>query len=312
MNKTDALIIGAGPTGLFTAHQLKLIGLDCEIVDNLDKIGGQCIELYPDKPIYDIPAVKYDGYRVLTNTPPCGAFRGHGTVNVRFAIENLMDRMAEELGLDPFEVRRKNLLDAPTYTANDIMINSYGLPECLDWVEEACDWKKRSGTMPKGKGLGMACSHYVSGAAKPVHWTGEPHAVVNLKLDFDGGITILTGASDIGQGSSTILAQVVGEVAHGGDVGTACGEQRDDLLDADLLPVGHAGEYLGDRARELMPRIEQYIVAAPDGVHDAESFERLLYLVRRKIERVAEADETQLRRRLQAADDWLESLRGVR
>ena len=57
MNQTDALIIGAGPTGLFTAHQLKLIGLNCEIVDNLDKIGGQCIELYPDKPIYDIPAI---------------------------------------------------------------------------------------------------------------------------------------------------------------------------------------------------------------------------------------------------------------
>ena len=57
MIKTDALIIGAGPTGLFTAHQLKLIGLNCEIVDNLDKIGGQCIELYPDKPIYDIPAI---------------------------------------------------------------------------------------------------------------------------------------------------------------------------------------------------------------------------------------------------------------
>tara|TARA_Y100001970_G_scaffold240983_1_gene304170 strand:+ start:1142 stop:2161 length:1020 start_codon:yes stop_codon:yes gene_type:complete len=56
-NKTDALIIGAGPTGLFCAHQLKLIGLNCEIVDNLDKIGGQCIELYPDKPIYDIPAI---------------------------------------------------------------------------------------------------------------------------------------------------------------------------------------------------------------------------------------------------------------
>ena len=57
--ETDALIIGAGPTGLFTAHQLKLIGLDCEIVDNLDKIGGQCIELYPDKPIYDIPGVPF-------------------------------------------------------------------------------------------------------------------------------------------------------------------------------------------------------------------------------------------------------------
>ena len=57
MIKTDALIIGAGPTGLFTAHQLKIIGLDCEVVDNLDKAGGQCIELYPDKPIYDIPAI---------------------------------------------------------------------------------------------------------------------------------------------------------------------------------------------------------------------------------------------------------------
>ena len=57
MIKTDVLIIGAGPTGLFCAHQLGIIGLKCEIVDNLDKIGGQCIELYPDKPIYDIPAV---------------------------------------------------------------------------------------------------------------------------------------------------------------------------------------------------------------------------------------------------------------
>jgi len=67
MIKTDALIIGAGPTGIFTAHQLKLIGLDCEIVDNLDKIGGQCIELYPDKPIYDIPAVPKCTGEELTN-----------------------------------------------------------------------------------------------------------------------------------------------------------------------------------------------------------------------------------------------------
>ncbi|WP_440920502.1 NAD(P)/FAD-dependent oxidoreductase [Candidatus Pelagibacter sp.] len=67
MIKTDALIVGAGPTGLFTAHQLKLIGLNCEVVDNLDKIGGQCIELYPDKPIYDIPAVPECTGEELTN-----------------------------------------------------------------------------------------------------------------------------------------------------------------------------------------------------------------------------------------------------
>ncbi len=68
MKKIDALIIGAGPTGLFTAHQLSLIGLNCEIVDNLDKIGGQCIELYPDKPIYDIPAIPECTGEDLTNS----------------------------------------------------------------------------------------------------------------------------------------------------------------------------------------------------------------------------------------------------
>ena len=67
MIKTDVVIIGAGPTGLFCAHQLGIIGLQCEIVDNLDKIGGQCIELYPDKPIYDIPAVPKCTGEELTN-----------------------------------------------------------------------------------------------------------------------------------------------------------------------------------------------------------------------------------------------------
>ena len=67
MIKTDAVIVGAGPTGLFCAHQLGIIGLKCEIIDNLDKIGGQCIELYPDKPIYDIPAVPECTGEELTN-----------------------------------------------------------------------------------------------------------------------------------------------------------------------------------------------------------------------------------------------------
>jgi 4-hydroxybenzoyl-CoA reductase subunit alpha len=162
--------------------------------------------------IYDLHNVKYIGRRVLTNTPPCGAFRGHGTVNIRFAFESLLDRMAAELGLDPFAVRRANLLKAPTFTDNDLMVNSYGLPECMDWVEQNSGWRARRGKMPKGKGLGMACSHYISGASKPVNWTGEPHATVKLKVDFDGSIVLLTGAPEIGQGSSTVLVQSVAEV----------------------------------------------------------------------------------------------------
>ena len=162
--------------------------------------------------IYDLHNVKYLGKRVLTNTPPCGAFRGHGTVDIRFAFESLLDQMAGELGLDPIAVRRANYLTAPTFTDNDLMVNSYGLPECVDWVERESGWTARKGRLPKGKGLGFACSHYISGASKPVNWTGEPHATVKIKLDFDGSIVVLSGAADIGQGSSTILVQTVGEV----------------------------------------------------------------------------------------------------
>ncbi len=164
--------------------------------------------------LYDIPAVKYDGYRIYANLPPCGAMRGHGTVDVRHAFECLLDRMARQLGLDPFAVRRANLLAAPTRTLNDLMVNSYGLPECLEKVEKASGWRERKAKLPPGRGLGMACSHYVSGAAKPVHWTGEPHAVVSMKLDFDAGITVFTGASDIGQGSTTIVALAAAEILN--------------------------------------------------------------------------------------------------
>ena len=162
--------------------------------------------------IYDLHNVKYIGKRVLTNTPPCGAFRGHGTVDIRFAFESLLDQMAHELALDPLAVRRANYLTAPTFTDNDMMVNSYGLPECVDWVERESGWSARKGKLPKGKGLGFACSHYISGASKPVNWTGEPHATVKIKLDFDGSLVVLSGAADIGQGSSTILAQTVAEV----------------------------------------------------------------------------------------------------
>ncbi len=92
--------------------------------------------------LYDIPAVKYDGYRAYTNLPPCGAMRGHGAINVRHAFEVLLNRMAHELELDPFALRRANLLKAPTRTLNELMINSYGLGECLDRVERASAWRE--------------------------------------------------------------------------------------------------------------------------------------------------------------------------
>ena len=213
--------------------------------------------------IYDLKAVRYIGKRVLTNTPPCGAFRGHGTVDVRFAFESLLDQMARELGLDPMEVRRANLLEAPTFTDNDLMVNSYGLPECIDWVEKESGWKERRGRLPKGKGLGFACSHYISGASKPVNWTGEPHATVKLKLDFDGSIVVLTGAADIGQGSSTILVQTVAEV-----LGLDIGRVRIVSGDSEVVPKDN-GSYssrvtfiVGNAAIDAANKLKGLLVAA--------------------------------------------------
>lgn len=209
-NTQVKLKIGLSKSGKITA-------VECEVVMSGGAYAGYGLVtiLYAGAllhGIYNIANIKYDGYRIYTNHPPCGAMRGHGTVDVRHSFEAALDRMARDLGLDPFAVRRANLLQAPMYTPNGLMINSYGLDECLNKVEAASGWVTRKGKLQKGRGLGMACSHYVSGAAKPVHWTGEPHAVVSMKLDFDGGITVLTGASDIGQGSSTIVALAAAEV----------------------------------------------------------------------------------------------------
>ncbi len=204
------LKLGLTKTGRITA-------VNCEVVMSGGAYAGYGLVtiLYAGAllhGIYEIANVQYDGYRVYTNHPPCGAMRGHGTVDVRHAFECLLDRMARQLGLDPFAVRRANLLTAPMFTPNGLMVNSYGLDECLDKVEAASGWATRKGSLGPGRGLGLACSHYVSGAAKPVHWTGEPHAVVSMKLDFDGSVTVLTGASDIGQGSTTIVALAAAEV----------------------------------------------------------------------------------------------------
>ncbi len=195
----------------------EICAVDCEVVQRGGAYGGYGLVtiLYAGAllhALYTVGAVRYRGLRVCTNTPPCGAMRGHGAVDVRHAFETLLDRIAGELGLDPFAVRRANLITPPYRTLNDLQVNSCGLAAALDWVERASGWKERRGRLPRGRGLGLGCSHYVSGSAKPVHWSGEPHAVVNLKLDFDGSVTALTGAADIGQGSSTLVAQIVAEV----------------------------------------------------------------------------------------------------
>jgi 4-hydroxybenzoyl-CoA reductase subunit alpha len=182
--------------------------------------------------LYDIPNIQYDGYRVLTNKPACGAMRGHGTVNVRFAFESQLDEMAAQLNLDPAEVRRRNLLQPPCVTVNGLRVQSYGLPECIEKVVERSKWSVRKGKLPRGRGLGIACSHYVSGAANSIIRSDMPHSTVNIKIDRDGGVVVYTGASEIGQGSDTMTAQIAAET-----LGCSLARVRVVAADTDLTPI---------------------------------------------------------------------------
>jgi 4-hydroxybenzoyl-CoA reductase subunit alpha len=182
--------------------------------------------------LYDIPNIRYDGYRVLTNKPACGAMRGHGTVNVRFAFESQLDELAAKIGMDSAEIRRVNLLKTPSITVNGLRVQSYGLPECIEKVVESSGWSDRKGKLPRGRGLGIACSHYVSGAANSIIRSDMPHSTVNIKIDRDGGVVVYTGASDIGQGSDTMVAQIAAEV-----LGCKLGRVRVIAADTDLTPI---------------------------------------------------------------------------
>jgi len=213
--------------------------------------------------LYDIPHIRYDGYRVLTNKPACGAMRGHGTVNVRFAFESQMDEIAATLKLDPAEVRRVNLLKPPTVTVNGLRVLSYGLPECIDQVITRSGWEERKNKMPKRRGLGMACSHYVSGAANSIIRSDMPHSTVNIKIDRDGGVVVYTGASEIGQGSDTMTAQVVAEV-----LGCDLARLRVIAADTDLTPID-LGSYssrvtfmAGNAALRAAEAVKKNIVSA--------------------------------------------------
>jgi 4-hydroxybenzoyl-CoA reductase subunit alpha len=182
--------------------------------------------------LYDIPNIQFDGYRVLTNKPACGAMRGHGTVNVRFAFESQLDELASAIGMDAAEIRRRNLLQSPCITVNGLRVQSYGLPECIEKTVERSGWKERKGKLAKGRGLGIACSHYVSGAANSIIRSDMPHSTVNIKIDRDGGVVVYTGASEIGQGSDTMTAQVAAET-----LGCSLSRVRVVAADTDLTPI---------------------------------------------------------------------------
>jgi 4-hydroxybenzoyl-CoA reductase alpha subunit len=215
---------------------------------------------------YDVPRYKFQGIRTFTNKPPCGPKRGHGTPQPRYALEVQLDKIAEQLRLDPVEIRRQHLVAPNTVTANYLRIGSMGLGACIDKVAEGSRWSERFSwdpekrKLPFGKGIGIACSSYICGAGLPIYWNNMPQSGVQLRLDRQGGVCVMCGSTDIGQGSDSILAYIVAEV-----LGIDPFDIRVVTADTDLTPVdlgsyssrvtlmtGNAAIQAAERARELL------------------------------------------------------------
>ena len=140
--------------------------------------------------------------------------RGHGAVNTRCAVEVGLDEMAESMDVDPIDLRLANLLPPHSRTISGFRITSNGMREALERVREGSEWDTKFRQLPLGKGIGIGCGFFISGSGLPIHWDPKnfPHATVHIQVDMDGGVTVHTGAADIGQGSTTAVAQVVSEV----------------------------------------------------------------------------------------------------
>ncbi|MHB8584392.1 MAG: xanthine dehydrogenase family protein molybdopterin-binding subunit [Thermoplasmatota archaeon] len=216
---------------------------------------------------YKVPAFRYKGRRVYTNHVPSGAMRGHGAVNSRCAMEVLFDEAAERLGYDPIDLRLANLMAPYSHTVNDFRITSNGLRECLERVRAASHWDSTFRQLPLGQGIGVACGFYISGSNLPIHWDIDPkkypQSTVHLKIDMDAGITVHTGAAEIGQGSDTIAAMVVAEV-----LGVPMERVRVKSSDSDTAPVD-LGSYssrvtfmMGNAARKAAEEMRDQILRA--------------------------------------------------
>jgi 4-hydroxybenzoyl-CoA reductase subunit alpha len=231
--------------------------------------------------LYHFPNYKYSGYRMFTNKPACGAMRGHGVPQPRFAFEVLLNMVATGIGMDPVEIRLKNGMDRNTRTCNDLDIRSCEYKATLEKVRQRSEWDQKFGKLPAGKGIGIGCGGFVSGAGYAIY-RGEvrlshektpktflkkpvfPHSNAVVKVLEDGMAAVLfIGAADIGQGSDTILSQMCAE-----GLGIPLERVRIRTEDSDISPIDlgayssritlMGGNAVSRAGREVLDKLKPY------------------------------------------------------
>src|SRR2546425_6140487 len=209
---------------------------------------------------YPVARYKFQGARAFTNKPPCGPKRGHGTPQPRYPLQVHLDKLAEQLGADPAELRLRHLVPPNSLTANWLRVGSMGLGACIEKVVAGSQWKRKFRKLPLGKGVGIACSSYICGAGLPIYWNNMPHSGVQLKCDRGGGVAGFCGSTRVGQGSDSILAYIVAEVLGLDPFEIAVVTADTDLTPVDLgsyssrvtLMTGNAAIQAAERGKEIL------------------------------------------------------------
>ena len=230
--------------------------------------------------VYRLANVSYEGYRMYTNKPIRGPQRGHGAVQPRFAFDSQLDMIAEELWMDPMEIRLKNAVRSGDVTPNRFKIKGCGLTETIEKSCEMSRWKEKRGKMSGNRGIGMCSGTFISGRLIPPHTSSGAF----VKVHEDGGVTLLAGIPEIGQGSDTVMSQIAAD-----EMGIALEDIRIISGDTEIAPP-HAGSFssrgtlwagkavkaaASDAKRQLFEVVSQALEANPE---DLEARDRRIYV----------------------------------
>jgi CO/xanthine dehydrogenase Mo-binding subunit len=234
---------------------------------------------------YVWPSYRYGGYRVYTNTPPTSAMRGFGAPQATFCAETQIDQIAEELGIDRIDIRRKNAMYAGYEVPGQATIQSCGLFECLDKVEK---WIKDRGELPPHHGVGIAAYGFMSGGI--FNWFNTPYAFSSavVQVNVDGKVDLFIGSQDMGQGSNTTMSMICAE-----ELGVRVEDIRLHMGDTDKCPVDLGawgsretlmqGNAVKMAAADAKRQILEYAAAkmSPNIVYDLDINDRWVHLIAR-------------------------------
>ena len=242
--------LGAQRDGTLTAMHLRVVSnagaYGNHSVGVLFHGSGECLG------VYGCPNTRVEGYAVYTNTLPAGAFRGYGLSQTVFAVESAMDELARTLGLDPFELRRRNAIRPENFRKghddphDDVVLGSYGLDQCLDLVEAAL--RREAGTPPPdpswqvGTGMALAMIHTIPPRG---HF-----AEARIALGATGGYDLAVGTAEFGNGTTTVHAQIAASMLGTSPVAIRIRQSDTALIGHDTGAFGSAGSVVAGQATQ--------------------------------------------------------------